>query len=158
MKPLIADVLPEKITHALLQDTASRDLVSARRQLLIRILWFERFITRNQLIERAEFELGKNCFGAKAWEDIFYRDMRFVKEAFAQASYSIKFSRDANSPGYYLENQPPLHPRMKKGIKGALEELDDQQIEIYKKLSPEQKFFQAVSIINFGRKVAAEKK
>ena len=158
MKHLNTETLPQKITLALLQDTASRDLVSARRQLLIRTLWLERYITRNQLIERAEFELGKNCFGAKAWEDIFYRDMRFVKKAFAQAGYSIKYSRDGLSPGYYLEHQPPLHPLLKKGIRGALEELDDQQIEIYKKLSTEQKFFQAASIINLGRKVTSSKK
>jgi hypothetical protein len=147
---------PTEISQALLQDALHRDLVTARRDALLRILWGERYLSREHLIARVEMLLGKGCFGQKAWEDTFYRDMRFVKTALAKAGFQLKYSRNPKSRGYYLAGEPPLHPALKQSISGALNELDDQQMEIYQKISPAQKFFQAVSIIDFGKRASSE--
>jgi hypothetical protein len=146
--------LPENLIRPLLQDAKERDLVTARRSELLNLLWFERFLTRDQLIVRIEMKLGKKCFGAKAWKDNFYRDMRFVKNAFSHAGYELKYSRSKERAGYYLAGEGPLHPEVKKAIRGALDELDDRQIAIYRKLSPAQIFFKAVSTIEFSAKVS----
>jgi hypothetical protein len=68
-----------EMKDSILQDAMQRDITTARRVALLEILWKERYLTRAQLIARVELRLGKNCFGISAWEDTFYRDMRFVK-------------------------------------------------------------------------------
>ena len=72
---------PMQAREILLQDAIERDPVTARRSLLLEILWHERYLTREQLIVRVEFQLGRNCFGFSAWEDNFYRDLRIIKRA-----------------------------------------------------------------------------
>jgi hypothetical protein len=148
--------LPTEANHALLQDSLQRDPVTARRVALLNLLWAERYLSREQLIARLELSLGRGCFGCKAWKDTFYRDMRFVKRAFARAGFTLKYSRTPDSRGYYLSGEPALHPSLTKSISGALGELDPRQIEIYRQISPAQKFFQAASIIDVGRRIAAQ--
>src|ERR1044071_7871733 len=96
-------ILPTVIKDAILQDAIKRDITTARRVALLEILWNERFLTRLQLISRVELRLGKNCFGVSAWEDTFYRDMRFVKQAFEAAGYRLLYGRNKQQPGYYLD-------------------------------------------------------
>lgn len=148
--------LPPKITNALLEDAKQRDVVTARRAVLLEILWGERFLTREHLVERVEMRIGIDCFGEKSWQETFYRDMRFVKQAFAQAGYTLKYSRSAEATGYHFENAAPLNPDIRQEIQGALKELDIQQLAVIGRLPPAQKFFQAVSMIDLGRRVSAQ--
>jgi hypothetical protein len=99
-------ILPVGMKDAILEDASRRDITTARRIALLEILWNERYLTRAQLIARVEFRLGKNCFGISAWEDIFYRDMRFVKQVLEAAGYQPVYSRKKEQPGYYLEGNP----------------------------------------------------
>lgn len=147
--------LPAKLTAALLEDAKQRDLVTARRAVLLDILWGERFLTREQLIDRVEMRLGKGTFGAKSWDETFFRDMRFVKQAFSQSGNVLRYSRSIKSPGYYLEDTSRLHEELSQAIHGALGELDRRQLAVIRNLSPAQKFFQAVSMIDLGRRVSA---
>lgn len=149
--------IPIEAQTALLDDAKERDLTTARRHTLFNILWRERHLNRQQLITRVEKQLGRTCFGQRAWEDTFYRDLRAVKEVFRRSGYSLKYKRDGKKPGYYLENQPALHESMRRRLKGALNELDDLQCKIYGELSPAQKFFQAVSMIESGRRVMMQR-
>jgi hypothetical protein len=155
---LLSISVPVEANVALLKDAIARDLPTARRHWLFQILWRERYYGRAQLIERVERELGRDCFGKHAWEDTFYRDMRAVKKAFRAAGYRLKYKRSGKKPGYFLEDQPALHERMLRRIQGALAELDDQQCRIYGEIPPAQKFFQAVSMIESGRRVVALQK
>jgi hypothetical protein len=59
-------ILPILMKDAILQDAIQRDMTTARRVTLLQILWNERYLTRLQLIARAELRLGKNCFGISA--------------------------------------------------------------------------------------------
>ena len=146
--------LPEATQSFLLHDAEKRDPVTARRSHLVRILFRERYLTRENLILRVEMLMGFACFGRKCWKDNFYRDIRVVKAALRQAGFDLKYSRDRENPGYYFAGEAPLHSDLKKEIAGALNEIDDQQIEIYKRIPPAQKFYQACSIIDMARKVA----
>src|SRR6266496_1116610 len=148
-------ILPTVMKDTILQDVIQRDITTARRAVLLEILWHERYLTRSQLIARVELRLGKNWFGVSAWEDTFYRDMRFVKLAFEDAGYQLLYSRNKQQPGYYLEGQPMLRFEIKQVLKGSAAEVDQRQIDIYRKLSFAERFRQGCSISDTARKVVA---
>jgi hypothetical protein len=147
--------LPLILKDTVLQDAMQRDITTARRVTLLDILWRERYLTRAQLIARVEFRLGKNCFGVSAWEDTFYRDMRFVKQAFEAVRYQILYSRHKEQPGYYLDGEPALSSEIQQVLKGSAAEVDQRQIDIYHKLSFAERFHQGCSISDTARKVVA---
>ena len=146
--------LPETTQRYLLRDAEKRDPVTARRSHLARFLLRERYLTRESLIFRVESLMGFASFGKKSWKDNFYRDMRVVKAAIKRAGLDLKYSRSGERPGYYIAGEAFLHPDVKKEIAGALDEIDQEQIEIYKRISPTQKFYQACSIITLSKKVS----
>lgn len=147
--------LPTVMKDSILQDATQRDITTARRVALLEILWNERYLTRAQLMARVELRLGKNCFGISAWEDTFYRDMRFVKQAFESTGYRLRYSRNKQQPGYYLEGQPALSSEIKQVLKGSVAEVDQRQIDIYCKLTYAERFHQGCSISDIARKVVA---
>jgi hypothetical protein len=147
--------LPTVMKDAILENAMQRDITTARRVALLEILWNERYLTRSQLIARVELRLGKNCFGILAWEDTFYRDMRFVKQAFEVAGYRLLYSRQQQQPGYYLDGQPALSAEFKQVLKSSAAEVDQRQIDIYHKLSYAERFHQGCSISDTARKVVA---
>jgi hypothetical protein len=147
--------LPAVMKDAILQDAMQRDITTARRVALLEILWHERYLTRSHLIVRIECRLGKNCFGISAWEDTFFRDMRFVKQAFEAGGYQLLYSRNRQQPGYYLDGQPALSFEIQQVLKGSAAEVDQRQIDIYRKLSFAERFHQGCSISDTARKVVA---
>ena len=147
--------LPEAVLVTLLDDAAGRDRSTARRVCLLRVLWRERFIPRIGLISRVEAELGPGCFGAQAWEDTFYRDLRVVKRAFATAGFDLRYSRDPEKLGYYLRNQESLHAQVIREIQGSAGEVDSAQITIYRRLTAAQRFQQGCSISDTARRAVA---
>ncbi len=147
--------LPAEAESYLLLHAQKRSPKTARRVHLLQLLWRERYITREGLVQRVETMMGYACFGSKGWKDNFYRDMGVVKAALKCSGYVLQYSRNAQRLGYYLAGEPALHPDEEKAIRGALRELDQRQIEIYKRMSPAQKFAQACSITNLARKVSA---
>ncbi len=153
MCDMTKSTLPVVIKDAILYDAMQRDITTARRVALLEILWNERYLTRSQLIARSELRLGKNCFGISAWEDTFYRDMRFVKQALEVVEYRLLYSRHKEQPGYYLEGQPALRAEIKQALKSSVAEVDQRQIDIYRKLSVAQRFHQGCSISDTARKV-----
>ena len=137
------------------QDAIQRDITTARRSILLGILWHERYLTRSQLIARVELQLGKNCFGASAWQDTFYRDLRIVKKALQAAGFSLLYSRSKSRLGYYLQGQDALSFEFKQILKNSADEVDSNQIDIYRKLSPSDRFSQGCSISDTARNVVA---
>jgi hypothetical protein len=148
-------ILSRKAIEVVLHDATQRDITTARRAALLQILWNERYLTRVQLIARAEYRLGRSCFGTSAWEDTFYRDMRVVKQAFQAAGYLLEYSRNREHPGYYLHGQPALLPEFKQLVKASASEADQRQIDIYHQLSPAARFRQGCAISDTARKVVA---
>ncbi len=145
--------LSPKAIEVVLHDAMQRDITTARRAALLQILWNERYLTRVQLIVRAEYRLGRNCFGTSAWEDTFYRDMRVVKQAFQAAGYLVEYSRNREHPGYYLHGQPALSPEFKQLVKASASEVDQRQIDIYHQLSAAARFRQGCAISDTARNV-----
>ena len=96
------------------------------------ILWQERFLTREQLKVRVEGILGQGCFGKSAWQDTFYRDMRFVKQAFQVVGFQMSYCRGSEKTGYYFINQPSIEPNLTKIIDGSVAEVDPAQIAVFR--------------------------
>jgi hypothetical protein len=149
------DALPDKAQIALLQDAVERDRTTARRSLLLRTLWRERYLTRSGLIARVEGELGRGCFGKAAWEDTFYRDMSAVKAALKEAGFELAYSRGHLHRGYYLRGQPRLHPHVARILDGCVAEVDPAQIAIYRQLPPADRFRQGCAISDTARQAVA---
>ncbi len=147
--------LPTQAKDFIIVDALQRDLTTARRITLLKILWQERYLTRAQLIARVGLQWGKNCFGTSAWQDTFYRDMRIVKQALQAAGYSLLYSRNKKQPGYYLQGQGTLSSEFKQVLKSSASEVDQRQIDIYHKLSPADRFRQGCAISDTARKVVA---
>ena len=65
------------------------------------------------------------------------------------AGYSLLYtlySRNRQQPGYYLQGQEALSSELKQILKGSASEVDQRQIDIYRKLSPADRFRQGCSI------------
>ncbi len=152
---MMSITLSRKAIEVVLHDAIQRDITTARRSALLQILWNERFLTRVQLMTRAEYWLGRHCFGSSAWEDTFYRDMRVVKQAFQAVGYQLEYSRHREHPGYYLNGQPALSPEFKQLVKASASEADQRQIDIYHRLSAAARFQQGSAISDAARKVVA---
>jgi len=152
---MVAKRLFSDAKEIIFQDAIQRDITTARRSALLEILWNERYLTRSQLVARTELRLGRHCFGASAWQDTFYRDMRIVKMALQAAGLSLLYSRKKRQAGYYLEGQPALSPELRQMMKSSAMEVDQHQIDIYQKLSPADRFSQGCSISDIARKVVA---
>jgi hypothetical protein len=147
--------LPKPALETLLQDALARDPVTARRAHLVNILLRERYLTRPQLTVRIEGLLGRGCFGAAAWEDTFYRDMRIVKKALQAAGYRLKYSRRAGRPGYYLHQQPPISAELAATLAHSAAEVDPAQIRIWRIMPPAERFRLGCSITDAARRAAA---
>jgi hypothetical protein len=81
--------------------------------------------------------------------------MRFVKQAFEAAGYRLRYSRNKQQPGYYLDGQPALSSEIKQVLMGSAAEVDQRQIDIYRKLSFAKRFYQGCSISDTARKAVA---
>jgi hypothetical protein len=152
---MVKPTLPTVMKDTMLHDAMQRDITTARRVALLEILWNERYLTRAQLIARMELRLGKNCFGVLAWEDTFYRDMRFAKQALEVSGYQLLYSRNKQQPGYYLDGKPALSCEFKQVLKTSAAEVDQRQLDIYRQLSFAERFYQGCSVSDTARKVVA---
>ena len=148
---MLTDHAFSMIQKMILQDAIQRDLPTARRAALVKILWSERYLTRAQLIARIEQQSGRGCFGGSAWEDNFYRDMRVVKQAFLAAGFHLKFSRSVQHPGYFLVGQPPLADRVRQVLQNSAAEVDPRQIEVYHRMPLSSRIRQGFSISDTAR-------
>jgi len=149
--------LPPETQSVLLQDAITRDRTTARRAVLLSILHQERYLTREQLVVRVEGKLGRGCFGASAWKDTFFRDMKCVKQAFKAAGYHLAYSRSLQQSGYYFLNHPAVGPNLSNILDGCVGEVTRSQISIFKSLTHKQRFQQGCSISNLARKVVVNR-
>ncbi len=146
---------PAEAQKALLVDAYVRDITTARRVILLEILWHERYLTRDQLIARVDRMLRKNAFGKSAVDDTFYRDIRAVRQAFHAAGYDLAFERRKPYPGYYLIGEPHVSRQVTEELAGAAGELDPSQMDIFRKMLPAERATLGVSISDAARKAVA---
>lgn len=147
---------PIQSQYYLLQDARERDLVTARRALLLEFIWRERYLTREGLLWRVEALLGRGCFGASAWEDVFYRDMREVRSALKAAGYELRYSRRPEQPGYYLAGEPAVCSEMATAMRSCAADIDPEQIRIFRNMSVAERFQLGFSVSEAARQAARQ--
>lgn len=76
-----------------------------------------------------------------------------MKQEFEAAGYRLLYNRNKQQPGYYLDGQPALSAEIKQVLKTSAAEVDQRQIDIYRKLSFAERFYQRCSISDTARKV-----
>lgn len=148
---------PPSALESLLEDAARRDRTTARRLALLKILLQERYLTRDQLIERVEGMLGKGCFGEAAWMDTFFRDMQAVRQSLLAAGHTLTYSRRPEQPGYYLRGQGAVGDELSRILTGSVAEVDPRQIAIFHKHSYAQRFQLGCTASNLARQVVANR-
>lgn len=122
--------------------------MTRRRALLVEFLRRERYLTRGGLRWRVEALLGKGCFGERAWEDTFYRDMRVVKAAFRAAGYELRYRSKKGRQWYYLKGEPAMLAEIATAIRSAAADLDPQQLSIFSRMTPARRFRLGFSVSN----------
>lgn len=137
--------LPEGIWSALTQEASRRDLVTARRMLLIVMLWQESYLLQATLVQRVRYRLGPAAFGANS-SLTFRRDMRAVKATLAASGYRLQYSRQPDRGGYYIVGRPDLAPEIIRAIRGAVQEVDLRPIEACTQLTVGQRVSQATRL------------
>lgn len=147
---------PVQSQYFLLQDARKRDLVTARRALLLEFIWRERYLTREGLLWRVEALLGRGCFGASAWEDVFYRDIREVRRALKAAGYELRYSRRLEQPGYYLAGEPALCSEIATALRSCAADIDPEQIRIFRNMSVAERFQLGFSVSEAARQAARQ--
>lgn len=145
----------QKRNMDLIRDGTQRDLAMARRTTLLEILRHERYLTRPQLITRVEGVIGRGCFGVQAWQDTFYRDMRYVKRVLKAAGYQLSYSRRPQQPSYYLRGQPALSRELIEILEHSVAEVDPAQMRIFRQMLPAERFRLGCSISDTARKAVA---
>lgn len=148
--------LPGSVWYGLLNDAWGRDPVTARRTLIIWLVWREGYLSRDGVMRRVEAVLGRLCFG-KAAEATFRRDMRAVKPVLESGGFELRYTRRPGSEGYYVPERPRLAPEVAEPIRTALAEVDRHQAEITSRLSPAARLRQAARLSDGLRRIAVER-
>lgn len=138
----MAESVPDELWLTMLRDDLDRDLITARRAALLSLLWLESYQTRESLMTRTQLRLGQECFNRQAVLT-FRRDMQAVKAILAVQGYELKYSRRPERPGYFIPGRPAFAPERLKAIRGAVQEVDPYQIEIFNRMTPQERLERA---------------
>lgn len=145
--------IPAELRLALLSDDLARDIVTARRAVLLSLVWQESFLSKAGLMARTQALLGRGCFG-KAAEATFRRDMRALKAVLDSCGFGLKFSRRSGRSGYYIPGRPELAPELAESIRAAIDDVDPLQIERASRLTPAERVQQAGRLSDGLRRMA----
>jgi hypothetical protein len=118
------NAISRKAADVILQDAIQRDITTARRFILLQILWNERYLTRAQLITRMEYRLGKNC------AHLLGR-IRSPRHAVLEGiSSRVAWVQQMQEPSVTTCRQFPLSPEFKQLVKVLLRSINVRSIFI----------------------------
>ena len=152
-KSISENFIPAEVRLALLRDDLTRDIVTARRAVLLSLVWQESFLSKAGLMARTQALLGRACFG-KAAEATFRRDMHALKAVLDSCGFGLKFSRRSGRGGYYIPGRPELAPELAEAIRAAMSDVDPLQIEMASQLTPVDRVQQAGRLSDGLRRMA----
>jgi hypothetical protein len=148
--------LPIDLRLGLLTDAISRDLVTARRSTLLKLVWQESYLSGAGLISRTEAVVGRGCFGAAA-AATFRRDIRALKALLSRAGFKLRFSRQAGRGGYYVVGRPELAPELAEMIRAGMQDVDAKQVALAARLTPADRVQQAARLSDGLRRMAVRR-
>jgi hypothetical protein len=146
------------ILHWLAQARRAGSLAepALRRSLLARMIWQASYQRSPGLIDNVAYLLGGKVWGAHPRATLA-ADLLALRRALAAAGHRLRYSNQSGQKGFYVQGRPPLDPQLVKGICGAMAEVDPAQMAILRRLTPAQRFAQAMSMIEFVHKAGARR-
>jgi hypothetical protein len=127
-----------------------------RRSLIARMIWQASYQRSPGLIDNVAYLLGRQIWGGQP-RTTLASDILALRRALADAGQRLRYSNRPGQKGFYVQGRPPLDAELVQGIYGAMAEVDPAQMAIIRRLTPAQRFAQAMSMIDFVHKVGARR-
>ncbi len=131
--------LPFPKWRRLIDETARLDVPLARRLALLRITWEESHLTNAQLQSRVKDLLGLDCFSDDA-EGAMVDDMQEVRRVYLVAGHELVYSDGPGRTGYWVKGRPRLDQKMAQEIRGAIAEIDPEQVRRWRQMTTAERF------------------
>jgi hypothetical protein len=122
------------------------DQVALRRSLIARMIWQASYQRSPGLIDNVAYLVGWRAWGEQPRATLA-ADILALRRALAAMGHRLAYSNDPQRKGYYVRGRPALDPKLVKGIRGALAEVDPQQMEIIRRQTPAWRVAQAASMV-----------
>lgn len=131
--------LPFPRWRRLIDETARLNVPLARCLVMLRITWEESYLTDAQLQARVKYLLGLDCFG----DDVDVTaagDIEAVHRVFLAAGHELIYSDEPGRTGYWVKGRPRLDPKMVQEIRGAIAEIDLEQVRRWRLMTTAERF------------------
>jgi hypothetical protein len=127
-----------------------------RRGVIARMIWQAAHQRSPGLIANVAYVLGWRIWGDNPRQTLA-ADILCLRRAFAAAGHHLAYSNEPGREGLYIRGRPTLDPKFARAIRAAVAEVDPVQMAITRRLTPAQRFAQAVSMIEFVERVGAQR-
>ena len=123
----------------LIDETARLDMPLARRLVVVRIIWEESYLTDAQLQSRFKDLLGLDCLGDDG-DVTIASDIAAVQQVFLAAGHELVYSDEPGRTGYWVKGRPRLDQKMAQEIRGAIAEIDLEQVRRWRRMTTTERF------------------
>jgi hypothetical protein len=130
------------------------DWPALRRSLIARMIWQASYQRSPGLIDNVAYLVGWRIWGEQP-RTTLAADILALRRALAGVGHRLAYSNDPQRKGYYVRGRPALDPKLVKGIRGAMAEVDLQQMEIIRRQTPAWRVGQAASMVMAVEEVGA---
>lgn len=130
------------------------DQDALRRSLIARMIWQASYQRSPGLIDNVAYLVGWRVWGEDPRATLA-ADILALRRALAAAGHQLAYSNDPQRKGYYIQGRPLLDPQLARGIRGAMAEVDLQQMAIIRLKTPAWRVAQAASMIAAAEEVGA---
>ena len=127
-----------------------------RRSLLARMIWQVSYQRSIGLIENVAYLIGWRTWGEKPRATLS-ADILILRQQLAAVGQRLAYSCQPDHKGFYVRGRPLLDPQLEQRMIGAMAEIDPVQMEITRRLTPAQRFAQAMSMIDFVTKAGVHR-
>ena len=132
-------LLPFPRWRRLIDETARLDMPLARRLAVLRITWEESYLTDAQLQCRVKDLLGLDCLGDDG-DVTVASDIAAVQQVFLAAGHELVYSDEPGRTGYWVKGRPRLDQKMVQEIRGAIAEIDPEQVRRWRRMTTAERF------------------
>jgi hypothetical protein len=118
------------------------------------MIWQASYQRSPGLIDNVAYLIGWRVWGEQPRATLA-ADILALRHALTAAGHHLAYSNDPQHEGYYVRGRPALDPKLVKGIRGAMAEVDPAQMAIIRRKTPAWRVAQAASMIAAAEEVGA---
>lgn len=128
------------------------DPIMVRRALIARMIWQASYQRSPGLLENVAYLLGWPVWGADR-RGTLAADLWSIRQALRAVGQRLRYRHQPDERGFYIVGRPALDPRLERGLRGALAEVDPAQMKILRLRTPAYRVAQAASMIAAAEEV-----